>query len=305
MSRWLDRDKARVEEPLERRSLSASHEGRINAVLFHIHGHLHEVLQAQSLATQAAYSPHHFHRVFKAVTGENVNDYIRRARLEYSANRLMFEKQSTVVDVAISCGFQSPASFTQAFKKHFGCAPTAWRQGGYQTYSRQRLNSQIPVGECASLPDVAIVPAPAYRLAYVRHLGYDRSIRFAWQYLRAWAYARQIEWSATQMLGLHHSNPDLVPLAQCRYVAGITVDATVTADGRVGILTVPAGIHARMTVTGGHGDLLPVLQRFYHDWLPASGYHLANTPGYAVYRQNHFLNDEGRFDLDFYIPLAL
>lgn len=291
------------------RSKQRQQQSRINAVLYYIHGHLSEVMQAQDLAARAAYSPHHFHRVFKQVTGSSVNHYIRGARLEFAANRLMFERDMTVIDIAQGCGFQSPASFSHAFKKHFEVSPSDWRAFGYDDYVT-RLQEQQPsrwleTAKHSDLPEVTITPLPDRRIAYVRHLGYDRSITHAWQYLRAWALAAEIDWEQQQMIGLHHSNPDIVALEQCRYVAAITLPAAFKASGTVGILTIPKGSYATMRVRGSYGDLLPVMHNFYHQWLPTSGYELGATPGYAVYRENHFLNNDGQFDLDFCVPVVV
>ncbi len=285
---------------------------RINSVLYYIHGHLNEALVAQELAERAAYSPHHFHRVFKQVCGTSVNHYIRSARLELAANRLMFEPDTSVIDIAQGCGFQSPASFSQVFKKHFTVSPSNWRAFGYNAYftqlQEQQKSTLLGAAKKSCLPNVTIKPLPARDIAYVRHLGYDRSITHAWQYLRAWAFSAELDWDKQEMIGLHHSNPDIVALDQCRYVAAITLPtsfchSSIKNNNSVGVLTIPSGSYASMKVTGTYGDLLPVMHNFYHQWLPTSGYELGTTPGYAIYRDNHFLNSSGQFDLDFCIPV--
>lgn len=193
----------------------------------------------------------------------------------------MFETGKTVIRIAQDCGFQSPASFSQAFTKHFGCAPSQWRKSGYQTYMH-RVQMQQQSGwmgkvDALTLPDIAIQQCAEQRIAYVRHLGYDRSICNAWQYLRAWAYTVGIDWQAEQMIGLHHSNPDIIPLAECRYVAGITTNQTNLKHGAIGLLKIPVSSYAVMRVTGQLGDLLPMIHTFYHQWLPGSGYNLGST----------------------------
>lgn len=55
---------------------------RINQVIDYVRSHLDEELSLQTLASLATFSPFHFHRIFKALTGETVNDFVRRVRLE-------------------------------------------------------------------------------------------------------------------------------------------------------------------------------------------------------------------------------
>jgi AraC family transcriptional regulator len=49
---------------------------RVNRVVDYIQEHRTEELSLDVLAQVAAFSPFHFHRIFKAVTGENVKEFI-------------------------------------------------------------------------------------------------------------------------------------------------------------------------------------------------------------------------------------
>ena len=51
--------------------------------------HLDEELTLEKLAAVAAFSPFHFHRVFAAITGETLSDFIRRIRLERAASAVV------------------------------------------------------------------------------------------------------------------------------------------------------------------------------------------------------------------------
>lgn len=53
---------------------------RINRVVDYIGAHLAEILDLQTLAGVAHFSPWHFHRVFQAVTGETLADCVSRRR---------------------------------------------------------------------------------------------------------------------------------------------------------------------------------------------------------------------------------
>ena len=55
---------------------------RINRVLDYIEENISGDLSLRTLASVAAFSPYHFHRIFRALTGETVNGFIQRIRID-------------------------------------------------------------------------------------------------------------------------------------------------------------------------------------------------------------------------------
>lgn len=51
---------------------------RINSVINHIQNHMDEDLSLKVLSSVAVFSPFHFHRIFKAIVGENLNEFLWR-----------------------------------------------------------------------------------------------------------------------------------------------------------------------------------------------------------------------------------
>ncbi|MDN4501634.1 helix-turn-helix domain-containing protein [Alteromonadaceae bacterium BrNp21-10] len=281
---------------------------RINDVLFTIHKSLNQPLGAKQLAGIAAYSEQHFHRVFQQVVGEPVHAYIRRIRMEFAANQLMFDHQSSVLDIALKSGFSSVSSFSRAFKATFSMSPGQWRNQDSQVQDKPYLiDEEIAQAyeriQHRALPKVNLLELPERHVAYVRHLGYGRSIRSAWQLLQAWANAEQRDFS--QQFGLHHSNPACVELAKCRYVACLAIDRPLKNRGLVNSLTIPAGLHGVFKLAGKYGELLPQISHILEEWLPASGFKMQSTPAYVHYHKNHFLAEDERFELDFCLPISL
>ncbi|WP_421779464.1 helix-turn-helix domain-containing protein [Kiloniella litopenaei] len=79
------------------------------------------------LADIAHFSPYHFHRIFRGMVGESLTHHIQRLRLERAASALIYSNQS-VTDIAFDAGFETPESFSRAFKKQFGLAPRRYRE---------------------------------------------------------------------------------------------------------------------------------------------------------------------------------
>ena len=287
--------------------MNPQHVSRVNDVLFYIHQDISLELTGRDLAKIAAYSEQHFHRIFRQIVGESIHQYIRRTRLEYAANQLMFDTKSSVHDIANKCGFSSLSSFSRAFKSTFNMSPGEWRQHDLQTAEKPYLKDpEVAAGyrriSMCSTPQPKIVDVPSRMAAYVRHVGYNRSIRQAWLILNAWAHSegRHI----TAQFGLHHSNPAWVELTQCRYVACMAIDKPVKVRGVVNQMVIPGGLHAVFRLEGTYGELLPQISMILEKWLPDSGFKLRSIPAYVHYHQNHFLNDNEHFELDFFLPIG-
>ena len=101
---------------------------RVNLALHYIHENLDDPLDLQKIAMASCFSKYHFHRIFLALMGETVNDYVGRKRLERAANRLIFRKKLSITKVAVMSGFSSSANFAKAFKLYFGISPSQIRK---------------------------------------------------------------------------------------------------------------------------------------------------------------------------------
>ena len=95
-----------------------------------------------SLAKRAGLSPHHFHRVFKAVTGVTPKAYAAGRRT--SRARCALESgRGRVTDAIYDAGFNSNGRFYETSGTWLGMTPTAYRAGGANAEIR------FAVGECS------------------------------------------------------------------------------------------------------------------------------------------------------------
>ena len=84
-------------------------------------------LDRAQLANMMGYSVPHFHRIFTAETGENVTAYIKRARLERAANKLI-TGATNLAQIAAAAGYQSHTAFSKAFKQYYQYTPSEFRR---------------------------------------------------------------------------------------------------------------------------------------------------------------------------------
>src|SRR5919106_6720335 len=86
---------------------------RIHAVIGHVRENLNEDLSLDTLSRVAGFSPFHFHRLFKSITGETINEMVMRLRLERAAVLLRATPKLSITDAAFACGFKSVAVFSR------------------------------------------------------------------------------------------------------------------------------------------------------------------------------------------------
>jgi AraC family transcriptional regulator len=84
-------------------------------------------LNLAELAAESGYSRAHFLRIFRIVTGQTPHRYLLDLRLEH-ARRLVKDRSSRLIEIAVDCGFSSHAYFTKVFTRRFGETPSMYRR---------------------------------------------------------------------------------------------------------------------------------------------------------------------------------
>jgi AraC family transcriptional regulator len=84
---------------------------------------LHERIQLKDMAAAACLSPFHFHRSFTCAFGETPHQYLTRHRLERAA-QLLRRVELSVTEICLATGFESPTSFSDLFRRHYGVLPS-------------------------------------------------------------------------------------------------------------------------------------------------------------------------------------
>jgi len=92
-----------------------------------IQAHLSQNLSLEALAQQAGFSPYHFARLFRQMTGESPHHFVLRQRVE-RAQQLLKETNAPLAQVAIESGFANQSHLTRVFKQQRGLTPRAYRQ---------------------------------------------------------------------------------------------------------------------------------------------------------------------------------
>ncbi|QLI80434.1 helix-turn-helix transcriptional regulator [Chitinibacter fontanus] len=102
-------------------SLKPRAQQRIAQLLNILHEDLANNWSLTQLAQQLGSNPTTLQQHFRQSTGYSIADYVRRQRLQRAHQQLSEGLSAT--EAALNAGYNSPANFATAFKRHFGISP--------------------------------------------------------------------------------------------------------------------------------------------------------------------------------------
>ena len=271
-----------------------------NDVMNYVYKYIDTNINIDELSLELNVSKFHLHRIFKDEFGKNIYESIKSIRIQKASNLLITNKYSTITDISQMTGYSSQTSFLRAFKQRFEMTPKDWKNGGYKEYSNKIVEKITNQNENSAGFDItpSIVKMPEIKGYYIRHQGYDRSIKKTWQKLQTWIYTNDIK--EYKQMALHHDNPIITPLEECQYIAIVSLENDELKDVTLPSLIIPKGIYAKFSLSGKYGDVIKLIQWVYHYWLIDSGYETTTNPPYTIYHKNHFLSDDEEFVLYYY-----
>jgi AraC family transcriptional regulator len=288
---------------------------RINLVIDYITAHLDDDLSLDTLAQIAGFSPFHFHRIFKSVADEPVNQFVGRVRVEQAAKLLRANPALGVLDAALICGYDSASGFSRAFRRRFGCSARQWNRidplqqrkigkvlqqtFAYTLNALQELDTQETF-------TVEMSDMPEQRLAYIRvtnsFADYQRIID-AYETLSAWYESKGGSLATMKLYGMSEDDVDLTPAEKVRFdwCVAIPDDWSVTTE--ISERRLPA---ARLVSIHTQGDLALMdraWQYLWRCWLPNSRYQPANLPALEIYCKPPSVTGWDAYDIRCAIPV--
>lgn len=237
---------------------------RLARVITVMLGSLNAPLDLAALAGIACLSRFHFVRQFRALTGKSPQRFHLKLRLQRAAWSLVASDDS-VTEIANAAGFGSADGFGRAFHRVYRVAPKDFRKlraDPWSTFSRfgywrpPELAAPSPPTGTSVMHELKQLPAMVY--AGVRNVGPYNTVGAAFERIVGWVAGRGLMKGDTKVLGLSWDDPTIVPAAQLRYDAAITVDTRIDVPDDIAIGALPAmtwamttrvGSYARMTET--------------------------------------------------------
>lgn len=262
----------------------------LSEALDYIEENLTGEIDISKAAGIAGYSLYHFQRLFLIVTGMTVGEYIRRRRLTLAARELS-SRTVKVIDVAIKYGYDSPDSFTRAFRAMHGVTPQAAREPGALLVACPRISLHIILRGGTDM-DYRIIEKPAFPVAITsrQFTNVDeqnfKDIPKWWQeFLASPDFNEMTSLSGDKpgaitggtMLGVCYGEADTGEFSY-----GIAVELPEgISPGKFEKMMIPATTWAVFDCT--LANLQDVTKRIFGEWYTSTGYEHPGTPDLEVY----------------------
>ena len=95
--------------------------------LKYIEDHLDSDLSVESIASTLGFSNYYYHRLFTAVMGISLNNYVLKRKLNAALSQIK-HTDTSLTDIAMAYDFSTPSSFTRAFKREYNITPSEFRK---------------------------------------------------------------------------------------------------------------------------------------------------------------------------------
>ncbi|WP_126652952.1 AraC family transcriptional regulator [Chryseobacterium aureum] len=286
----------------------------------YIDSHIDMNLSLERVSEVGAYSPFHFHRIFKLVTGETLQNYIIRKKVEKSALYLAVHKEMEIKDIYWDLGFSNHSVFCKTFKKYYGLAPTEFRRSAPEKFHRilqkQSRNGQTDtvfsqyIGNIENLLNwtrmnlkIEVKEMPEMNLASVMSLGIT-NVEPSFNILIDWVQKKNIfPREHVKMMSVYHDSCKITPLDKVRIHASMLLEEKLMQqEGEVFPETLEGGkyIVGRGEVTLNDFEQCWVSLFL---WMNENHYSIRKTFPYEIYHTNFKEHPEGKMTVDFCIPV--
>jgi AraC family transcriptional regulator len=287
---------------------------RVNRAIDHVVRNLAGPLRLEDVSRAACFSPFHFHRVFKGLVGETLNQFVKRQRLERALYLMSHAPKRSLTDVALDCGFSSSSDFSRSFKQRFGSSPSAFDLESFRNSRRDEFERahtdpsgvtrfpRLPPGANPDGFEVRLRDLPARTVAYIRVLDSFREgvAISAVHRLLDWADQRGL--ADNQWLGYMWDEPEIVALEDCRYDVAVVVPE-VEPEGEIGRFEFPPMRVAEVVIRGGLDLEVRAIDWLYSTWLPTSGHVPDDHPAFESWIGRPFAHGYEHFEIACQLPV--
>lgn len=281
----------------------------INRAIDYIEDNICSILDIDEIAKTAFTSRYHFQRMFHALTGFTLTEYIRNRRLTLAAEELC-SKDIKIIDIALKYGYENSDAFTKAFKRFHGVAPSALKNRDISIKAFPKLSFELSIkGETEMI--YRIVEKNEFRMFGVSFLttivGDNRSKEIPEFCQEIWENG--VHYHINEFLGyprmhmLHGIHYDFRTDGSRRYMMGWEAPAEQLPE-EFEILDIPSNTWVVFQQRGDKSKLLVIQnlwERIYAEWFPSSGFEQIEGPCIEKYFWDDDKYDE--YTCEIWIPI--
>ncbi|MEW2030986.1 AraC family transcriptional regulator [Streptomyces roseifaciens] len=281
---------------------------QLNQALEHIESHLDQRIEVTELARIAVTSEYHFRRMFSALAGIPLSEYVRRRRLTVAGAEVLAGER-TLLEIAVRYGYGSGEAFARAFRAVHGVGPGEARRAGAALHSQPRMSFRLVVEGNSSMR-YRVVEKEEFRVvgkkvrAPLVHEGVNPVIADFIRGIDKETIRRIAALSDQQPEGIVGVSDDLDPSreegTELDYYHGVVSGSDAIPED-MDALTVQAGTWAVFESSGPFPQALQHLWRdVFTQWFPSNPYRSRRGPEILRTRLSE---DAARADAELWIPV--
>lgn len=302
---------------IEQKAIEIDYKVRINKVFQYIDKNLESKLSLDTVSEIACFSPFHFHRVFKLMTGETLNEFVTRRRIEKSVLDLL-HKESSISEISHAYGFSDNSAYTKAFKKYYGISPTEFKNQNPHKFTRIRqLNSKIgqeyhDLDQYVCVIDnlkkwmkmnakIETKEMSKLTYAYISCIG-SQELPTAFQKLISWAIPKGLMNEKAKLMTIYHDSLKVTAEEKARLSACFILEKPVDSEGEIGSSETAPGNY----IVGSFEIVLEDFEKSWTSlylWMNENGYKKADKYSFEIYHNNFNEHPEKKAIVDFYVPI--
>ncbi|MBW1603225.1 AraC family transcriptional regulator [Streptomyces sp. JJ66] len=281
---------------------------RLNEALEYIERHLDQSVEGAELARIALTSEYHFRRMFSALAGMPLSEYLRRRRLTVAGAEVLAGER-TLLEIAVRYGYSSAEAFSRAFRAVHGVTPGEARRHGAALHAQPRMSFRLVVEGSTSMryriveKDAFAVVGKAARVPLV-HEGMNPAIVEFVRGIGQDTVHRISQLSDQEPRGLLHvsvtHDASRAEGTELDFYHGVAT-ATEVPDADLDSLPVPGGTWAVFESSGAFPQALQHLWRdVFTQWFPSNPYRSRPGPEMLSAR---VAEDGTRADAELWVPV--
>jgi len=278
--------------------------GTLNALVDLVETDRAEDLDVGGFARAHGTTEYHLRRMFSALAGMPLSEYVRRRRMTLAGAELAAGAPH-ILDVAVRHGYGSIEAFGRAFRAVHGIGPAdARRDGGplrTQTTLRFRLSVEgsIPMDVTITTTPELVLVGHAARVPLI-HEGANPHIQAHIASIAPQEHSRLKELNDAEPRGILAVTADIAPDApegtELTYLHGVSMQPTTPVPADLDVLRVGAGAWAVFAATGPFPETLQSLwAATATEWFPSNPWRL--RPGPSIVRYLEFTGTHASCEL--------
>lgn len=276
-----------------------------------IEENLSERFNIDEFSNEKGYSKYHFHKIFTNIVGIPPHQYLIQRKLTEAAKQMISSNRS-IIDIAISAGYESQQAFSDAFRRIYKISPGKLRK----KIKRVIFTKSFDVNSYMT----SLSPKDLYQLSIetkgeIRLVGYrSDTLRGFFVIPRLWGLLHKVKdtiksrISNDRVFALNDysdfDNKSCTDRINFNYMACIEVDNSTKLPKNMVSITLPGSNYAIFRFRAKPEDSIEeTLLYIYKEWFPSNSYQLNDKVRYELIEYGEERDHNGFAEISVCIPI--